>query len=200
MALVNVKKMEFILASASPRRKELIKEFVEEVEIIPARGEERAVAGTPQTLVKALSRQKAEEVFSLCGEEEKIVLGSDTVVAYRGEILGKPKDETDATRMLKMLSGKSHYVYTGVCFLYSSKGKTKRINSFAKTKVVFNKLTDEWIENYVASGSPMDKAGAYGIQDGGLVKAIRGSFTNVVGLPVELCKKIYAKIKKELGL
>jgi septum formation protein len=192
--------MRFILASASPRRKELIKEFVDEVEIIPARGEEIAVAGTPQTLVKALSLQKAEEVFALDENTDKIVLGADTVVAYGKTILGKPKDEQEAVAMLKMLSGKTHCVYTGVCFLYTVGGVKKTVNRYAKTKVVFNKLTDEWILNYVASGSPMDKAGAYGIQDGGLVKKIRGSFSNVVGLPVELCKKIYGKIKRELGL
>jgi septum formation protein len=79
-------------------------------------------------------------------------------------------------------------------------GVKKTVNRYAKTKVVFNKLSDEWILDYVASGSPMDKAGAYGIQDGGLVKKIRGSFSNVVGLPVELCGKIYEKIKRELGL
>ena len=192
--------MRFILASASPRRKELIKEFVDEVEIIPARGEEIAVAGTPQTLVKALSLQKAEEVFALDENEEKIVLGADTVVAYGKTILGKPKDEEEAVAMLKMLSGKTHCVYTGVSFIYTVGGKKKIVNRYAKTKVVFNKLTDEWILEYVATGSPMDKAGAYGIQDGGLVKTIRGSFSNVVGLPVELCTKLYGKIKRELGL
>ena len=191
--------MRFILASASPRRKELVKEFVEETEIIPAQGEETAVAGTSRKLVEALSKQKADEVFSLVNDEEAIVLGADTVVAYGKKVLGKPKNEEDAFAMLKMLSGRSHFVYTGVCFIYFSKGEKKYINRSAKTRVKFNKLSDEWITEYIKSGSPMDKAGAYGIQDGGLVQKIRGSFTNVVGLPVELCKKLYAKIIREQG-
>ncbi len=191
--------MRFILASASPRRKELVKEFVEETEIIPAQGEETAVAGTPRKLVEALSKQKADEVFSRVNDEEAIVLGADTVVAYGKKVLGKPKNEEDAFAMLKMLSGRSHFVYTGVCFIYFSKGEKKYINRSAKTRVKFNKLSDEWITEYIKSGSPMDKAGAYGIQDGGLVQKIRGSFTNVVGLPVELCKKLYAKIIREQG-
>ncbi|MBR2341286.1 MAG: septum formation protein Maf [Clostridia bacterium] len=191
--------MRFILASASPRRAELIKEFVKESEIIPAQGEEMAVAGTPRKLVEALSKQKADEVYSNLNGADIIVLGADTVVAYGKKVLGKPKTEAEAFEMLKMLSGRSHNVYTGVCFVYTSKGGKKYVNRSAKTRVTFNKLSDEWITEYVKSGSPMDKAGAYGIQDGGLVKRIRGSFTNVVGLPVELCKKLYAKIIKEQG-
>ena len=191
--------MKFILASASPRRKELVKEFVNETTIIPAQGEEMAVAGTPRTLVEVLSKQKADEVFSKEGNEETIVLGADTVVAYGKKVLGKPKSEAEAFEMLKTLSGRSHFVYTGVCFIYYKDGKKKYLNRSAKTRVKFNKLSDEWIKDYIKSGSPMDKAGAYGIQDGGLVKTIRGSFTNVVGLPVELCKKLYAKILKEQG-
>ena len=191
--------MKFILASASPRRKELVKEFVEETEIIPAKGEETAVAGTPRRLVEALSKQKADEVFSLAGNAQTIGLGADTVVAYGKKVLGKPKSEEEAFEMLKMLSGRSHFVYTGVCFIYLKDGKKKYINRSAKTRVKFEKLSDEWIKEYVKSGSPMDKAGAYGIQDGGFVKKIHGSFSNVVGLPVELCKKLYAKIIREQG-
>lgn len=190
--------MEFILASASPRRKELLKEIVPDFEIIPAKGEESAVEKDPKKLVTALSKQKAEEVASLPSAKGKIVLGADTVVAFQGKTLGKPKDEQDAIKMLESLSGKSHFVYTGVCFVYEVKGKRRILCKAAKTRVKFYELTRAWIESYVASGSPMDKAGAYGIQDGGLVKNIRGSFSNVVGLPVELCKKLYAKIIKEI--
>lgn len=190
--------MEFILASASPRRKELLKEIVPDFEIIPAKGEESAVEKDPKKLVTALSKQKAEEVALLPSAKGKIVLGADTVVAFQGKTLGKPKDEQDAIKMLESLSGKSHFVYTGVCFVYEVKGERRILCKAAKTRVKFYELTREWIESYVASGSPMDKAGAYGIQDGGLVKNIRGSFSNVVGLPVELCKKLYAKIIKEI--
>ena len=189
--------MEFILASASPRRKELLKEVVANFEIFPAKGEEKATQKRPRNLVTELAKQKAEEVFSLPFAKGKIVLGADTVVAFQGKALGKPKDEAEAISMLESLSGRAHFVYTGVCFLYEKKGKKKVLCKAAKTKVYFNELSREWIENYVSSGSPMDKAGAYGIQDGGLVKKIRGSFSNVVGLPVELCKKLYAKIEQE---
>lgn len=191
--------MEFVLASASPRRKELLKEIVEEFEIIPAKGEENLVVSSPKTLVKALAQQKAEEVAALPETKGKIVLGADTVVALGQKVLGKPKDEKEAVEMLESLSGRAHFVYTGVCFVYEKDGERRVVNKTSKTRVYFNALSEEWIKNYVAGGSPMDKAGAYGIQDGGLVKKIRGSFSNVVGLPVELCKKLYKKIQKEIA-
>ena len=191
--------MEFVLASASPRRKELLKEIVEEFEIIPAKGEENLVVSSPKTLVKALARQKAEEVAALPETKGKIVLGADTVVALGQKVLGKPKGEREAVEMLESLSGRAHFVYTGVCFVYEKDGERRVVNKTSKTRVYFNALSEEWIKSYVAGGSPMDKAGAYGIQDGGLVKKIRGSFSNVVGLPVELCKKLYKKIQKEIA-
>ena len=189
--------MKFVLASASPRRKELLREVVEEFEILPSKGEENFLAPTPKKLVKGLAKQKAEEVAASLDGDGITVLGADTVVAFGKKVLGKPKDEREAFEMLKSLSGRTHSVYTGVCFIYSVRGERKTLTAAARTRVYFNELSDEWIREYVASGSPMDKAGAYGIQDGGLVKKIRGSFSNVVGLPVELCKKLYAKIEKE---
>ena len=101
-------------------------------------------------------------------------------------MLGKPKDEEDAIRMLTALSGRKHQVYTGVCIVYQG----EKIQNFAKTDVYFNALSQEQIISYVKTGSPMDKAGAYGIQDGNLVARIDGSFSNVVGLPVELCRRM----------
>ncbi len=184
------------MASASPRRKELFAELVQNFEIIPAKGEEKVVGTpTPDELVQQLARQKAAEVAALEIAKDKGVLGSDTVVAFQGEVLGKPKDEADATRMLTALAGQVHEVYTGVCFSYPD-GKGGRVEKTAVdcTKVKFNPLTKEQISAYVATGSPMDKAGAYGIQDGGLVESIDGSFSNVVGLPVELCKRILESI------
>jgi septum formation protein len=106
-------------------------------------------------------------------------------VAIDNEVLGKPRDEADAKRMLSALSGRVHHVYTGVCIIFPD---GKECVDCARTEVEFKNLTTEQIEAYVQSGSPMDKAGAYGIQDGGLVRCIRGSFSNVVGLPVELCR------------
>ncbi len=183
--------MEWILASASPRRKELFAEIVKDFDIIPAKGEETADKNhTPAGLVCALAVQKAEEVASLPCAKGKAVLGADTVVAYGGEILGKPKNEEDARRMLTLLSGKAHEVYTGICVLYPAKEGYKKICEAVCTRVHFNALSQEQITAYIQSGSPMDKAGAYGIQDGGLVERIEGSFSNVVGLPVEACKEI----------
>lgn len=189
--------MEFVLASASPRRKELLKEVVEDFVVCPAKGEEIQTSLSAKKVVKELAKQKAEEIF-YAGNTNKIVLGADTVVALGKRILGKPTDEQDAIETLKSLSDRAHNVHTGVCFCYSSKGKVKSVCAVATTKVYFNALSEEWIRKYVASGSPMDKAGAYGIQDGGLVRKIKGSYSNVVGLPIELCKKIYAKIIKEI--
>ena len=180
--------MEWILASASPRRKELFAELVEKFEIVPAQGEEKTEIGlTPKQLVQALAKQKALEVASMPSAKGKFVLGADTVVALGDEVLGKPKNEADAKRMLTALSGRSHDVYTGVCIVYlDENGNLTTLVDAARTEVVFETLSEEQIDAYVASGSPMDKAGAYGIQDGGLVKEIKGSYSNVVGLPMEL--------------
>lgn len=189
--------MQIVLASASPRRKELLKEIVPDFEIIPSTADESAVGDTsPKNLVKHLAYIKAEEVALRKENEGKMVIGSDTVVAYKGAVLGKPKDEADAFRMLKMLSGKKHAVYTGVCFIKMKDGKKSCYVKAEKTLVYFNELSDEWIWSYIRGGSPMDKAGAYGIQDGGLVKKIKGSYTNVVGFPLELVSKMMKKTEK----
>ena len=190
--------MEWILASASPRRKELLGQLVEKFDIIPSRAEE-IVEGNPdpETLVKILAQQKAAEVAAREIAKGKVVLGSDTVVALEGKVLGKPKDEADAFAMLSALSGRTHEVFTGVCISCPNKnGERTEYVEAACTKVVFERLTKEQIEAYIATGSPMDKAGAYGIQDGGLVKSIEGSFSNVVGLPIELCAEMINKIEQ----
>lgn len=191
--------MDWILASASPRRKELFGEIIKQpFEIIPAKGEENADGcQTPSALVTALACQKAEEVAALPQAQGKAVLGADTVVALNGEILGKPIDEKDAFRMLKALSGNTHEVYTGVCILYPrANGKRKKRCFSVCTQVTFFALSNEQISAYIATGSPMDKAGAYGIQDGGLVEKILGSFSNVVGLPQEACKAAIEILQK----
>ena len=192
--------MNWILASASPRRKELFAELVKEFEVLPAKGEEKIdsrVQYTPARLVTELARQKAEEVASLPLATGKAVLGADTVVAFEGEVLGKPKDEKDAERMLTLLSGKMHEVHTGVCVLYPlGEGRYEKRCSSVCTKVYFNTLTKEQIAAYIRTGSPMDKAGAYGIQDGGLVERIEGSFSNVVGLPLEFCKELISSLER----
>ena len=171
-----------ILASQSPRRRELLSLITEDFRIIPAKGEEILPEGiSPKEAVILLSQQKAEEIYREYKNET--IIAADTVVAAEGQILGKPQDEQDAADMLKMLSGKSHSVFTGVCII----SPTGEMKSFAEeTTVEFYPLSDEEIDAYVASGEPMDKAGAYGIQDKGalLVKEIKGDYYNVMGLPV----------------
>lgn len=190
--------MKWILASASPRRKELLAEILPEFEIIPSCADESVTEPLPpKALVELLATRKALEVANRPENEGKYVLGSDTVVAYGNEILGKPKDEADAFRMLEMLSGKKHQVYTGVCVCLCKDGKVECMTEADKTDVYFNELSADWIWTYIRGGSPMDKAGAYGIQDGGLVAKIEGSYSNVVGLPVELCQRMIEKIKQQ---
>ena len=189
--------MRYVLASASPRRKQLLAELIKEFEIIPSQAEETVFGNpSPKSLVAQLAALKAEEVVKRPENEGKIVIGSDTVVAFGKKVLGKPKDEEDAFRMLKMLSGEKHAVYTGVSFQFAKNGKVSSVTRVEKTLVYFNDLSDEWIWKYIKGGSPMDKAGAYGIQDGGLVKGIKGSYTNVVGFPLELVEKMIRKAEK----
>ena len=170
-----------VLASASPRRKELLLQAGIRAEILPSHKEERSRAKTPAALVKALSAGKAEDIAA--GQPDgTIVIGSDTVVVRDGEILGKPKDPADCKRMLSALSGRMHKVVTGVAIFWDG-----RSASFSdETQVQFYPLSDAEIDAYAATGEPYDKAGAYGIQGRGalLAAGIHGDFYNVVGLPV----------------
>ncbi|MBQ8885087.1 MAG: septum formation protein Maf [Clostridia bacterium] len=194
--------MRVILASASPRRKEIFGEICETFEIIPAKGEERASEKlSPEALVKELAFRKAREVADEVFKtgEDALVLGSDTVVALENAVLGKPKDRQDAIAMLTSLSGRVHEVFTGVCFIRLFKGKEELAIAADCTKVEFETLTQTQIAEYVLSGSPMDKAGAYGIQDGGLVKRLKGSYSNVVGLPKELTKELFDALYVKQG-
>lgn len=142
----------------------------------------------PRAAVELLARRKAESVYS--SHADSLVIGADTVVAYKGEILGKPSSEGNAVKTLKMLSGNEHSVFTGVCVIYGGKIRV----ASEESKVRFFSLTDSFIDEYVKGGSPMDKAGSYGIQDGGIVKGFTGSYTNIVGLPDKLTKKMIEEI------
>ena len=182
--------MEYVLASASPRRKELLSQLLTRFEVIPATADEKVnISLFPEKMACALAESKCDEVFNK--NPDKTVVGCDTIVVFEGEILGKPKDRDDAFKTLKRLSGKTHFVITGVCV----QNKYKKVVDFDKTEVKFNILGDEFIRQYVDSGSPLDKAGSYGIQDGGLVKEYFGSYTNVVGLPVTLTKKLLDEVR-----
>lgn len=171
-----------ILASQSPRRKELLSLITTDFEIIPAKGEEILPEKiSPENAVLLLAQQKADEIFTKY--KNQVIIAADTVVAVDGKILGKPADETDAFNMLKTLSGRVHSVFTGVCVISANGEKTE----FAEqTAVEFYPLSDEEIRAYIATGEPMDKAGAYGIQERGalLIKRIEGDYYNVMGLPV----------------
>lgn len=243
-----------ILASASPRRSELLERLGCKFEVLPAQGEEQSEASRPEDYVMELSRHKALEVYARrCAahrggaaeiadgtqehfrragraavaagasdqagsaaeaadesdqlgsaaetvdetEQTLTVIAADTVVVKDGVILGKPADRSDAVRMLRLLSGEVHQVYTGVCVCRRSGSESSQpaCHSFCEmTEVEFYPMTEEEIEAYVESGDPMDKAGAYGIQSGGMrfVKQIRGDYNNVVGLPAA---RLYQEIK-----
>ena len=171
-----------ILASGSPRRKELLTQIGVTFEIQKAEGEEIITSSVPTEVVKELSLQKAQEVAAKYGGD--IVIGADTVVAAEGQILGKPRDKEDAMRMLRMLQGKEHEVITGVAVLLKEQQK---VISFAEvTKVHVFPMTEAQMEAYVESGEPMDKAGSYGIQGkfAAYVSGIEGDYNNVVGLPI----------------
>ena len=184
--------MRIILASLSPRRRELLSGAVDNFEVIPAVGEEKAAEGlSPEEVAVALAEHKCDEVFAANGDA--LVIGCDTIVVFNGKILGKPRDCADAVKTLSKLSGRWHSVITGVCVRTSK----KKIRDYAVTAVKFNDLSEEFIKNYVAGGSPMDKAGSYGIQDEGVVESYKGSYTNVVGLPVELVKKMLEEVRSK---
>lgn len=182
---------KIILASGSPRRKELLTQIGVTFDIVKAEGEEVITSAVPSDVVKELSEQKAREVAEKC--DGAVIIGADTVVAADGQILGKPKDKEDAMRMLRMLQGKDHEVITGVTVLLRNLQKTVQ---FAEvTKVHVFPMTKEQIKDYIESGEPMDKAGAYGIQGkfAAYVSGIEGDYNNVVGLPIG---RLYQEVLK----
>lgn len=178
-----------ILASASPRRKELLEQVKLSFEIRISSCEEIITTTIPHEIVMELSDQKATDIslhLSSSEKEDCYVIGADTIVAIDDHILGKPSSPEEAYEMLRMLSGNIHQVYTGVTLIYYKEGKSKKKSFYEKTDVYFYPLSDEKIHRYIASGNCMDKAGAYGIQceAAAFVKKIDGDYNNVVGLPV----------------
>jgi septum formation protein len=177
-----------ILASASPRRRELLQAAAISFSIQAADIPEEFQAGeTPESFCQRLAREKAMAVFSVLPGET--VLGADTIVVVDGEILGKPRDQEDAIRMLHLLSGRQHEVITGVCLIGNSFPADVRA---ATTRVTMDGITEPEIQAYVATGEPMDKAGAYAVQGGASrwITKIEGDYTNVVGLPIPLVWKM----------
>ena len=185
--------MKLILASASPRRKELLAKTGLAFDIIPAKGEEIVTKTIPAEVVMELSQQKAGEIAEK-QTEDCIIIGADTIVAKGDEIMGKPKDKADAFRMLDMISDDCHQVYTGVTIIRT--GENAETITFAeKTDVYLYPISEADINAYIESGDPMDKAGAYGIQSDFAVhvKGIEGDYYNVVGLPIG---RVYQELKK----
>lgn len=178
------KQTPLVLASASPRRRELLELAGVPLQVRESRIAEEAVLGeTAEDFTRRIARRKAESVAAAC-EAGRVVLGADTTVVLDGEVLQKPGGEAEAKAMLRRLSGRSHRVLTAVCVLCS--GSPERGELLESSEVTFRELSDTLIAGYVATGEPMDKAGAYGIQGRAamLVRSVRGSYTNVVGLPL----------------
>lgn len=195
-------KKRIILASNSPRRKELFTQVGIEFQAIPSKKEEYITKSIPSEVVQELSYQKAEEVACSI-QEEAIVIGADTIVAVDEKILGKPKNEQEAKEMIQMLQGRKHQVCTGVSVIIKSMAKGNTATKFLKkeiqfvetTEVVVEKMTENEIDTYIATKEPMDKAGAYGIQGffALYVKEIHGDYNNVVGFPIA---RFYKELKK----
>jgi len=183
--------MRFILASSSPRRRQLLKEIVPSYEAIEPSVNEPDVRAGDAALPQEISKHKAYAVFRL--HPEATVLACDTIVYFKGHKLGKPKTYEEATAMLTLLSGKSHKVITGYTLLNAD----FEVNRTVVTRVQFRALNPDLIQRYIQSGSPFDKAGGYGIQDRefDLVEKIEGSYSNVMGLPLEDIAAIFKKFK-----
>ena len=184
-----------VLASGSPRRKELLEQMGVSFEIVTSQCEELITSTNPEDVVKELSKMKAEDVAKEI-QAPAIILGADTVVAHNGRILGKPKDKEDAIQMISSFAGQEHYVYTGVSIIIKEENGNEEIISFAEgTKVVVYPMTEQEILDYVESGECNDKAGSYAIQ--GLfapyIKEIEGDYYNIVGFPIA---RIYQRLKE----
>lgn len=190
--------MKIILASNSPRRKEILTQLGIKFEVMPSEYKEKMKDMQPEELAMYFAERKAMSVADKISEEA-LVIGADTIV-YCNEVIGKPKDSKDAIKMLKRLSGKSHSVITGVSVIITP--TLNKITTYEKTMVKFKSLNEEEILSYISTGEPMDKAGAYAIQGIGslLVEKINGCYFNVMGLPVfKLSKMLEAFDYRILG-
>lgn len=191
-----MEKKSIILASGSPRRKELLLQIGIVPEIIVSHVEEKITSDVPAEVVMSLAEQKAVDVAKNM-PEGKVILGSDTVVAADGKILGKPKSHEEAYEMIRSLVGRSHQVYTGVCIVKkgAAGGKDTVVSFYDETDVQVSGMTEAEIREYADSEEPMDKAGAYAVQGffARYIEGLRGSYASVMGLPVHL---VYRKLKE----
>ena len=190
--------MKIILASASPRRKEILECLGARFDIICADADESCTLSDPCEYAMELAARKGRAVYGSLSEDKRadaVIISADTVVYAEGEILGKPKSEADAIRMIELISGKEHFVISGIAVTTSKETRT----DFSKTKVIVEKIPKSEIEAYVSSGDPMDKAGAYGIQGefSKWVKGIDGCYFNVVGLPANKLNELFFSVTGE---
>ena len=177
--------MELILASESPRRKELLNQIGIKFRTCTSKKEEEILRNKPEDIVKDLSYTKARDVYER-GNRDAIVIGADTIVVVDEEVLGKPKDEAEAFAVIKKLQGDIHQVYTGVSIIWQQNNNTHVSSFVAMTEVELYYMSDEEIRKYIATSEPYDKAGGYAIQGyfARYVKQIKGDYNNVVGLPI----------------
>ena len=192
--------MKIILASGSPRRKELLETLVDKYEIIKSDFDETDLKNTikdPEILVQELALKKAEDVLSkmIDKKEEFVIIAADTIVYFDGDVLGKPTDEKNAFDILKKLQGNDNFVYTGMTVIINKNGIINKETVFTKTTVSMKKMSDEDIYDYISTGDPMDKAGAYAIQGIGSknIAGYDGSYNSVVGLDTDKLKEILKK-------
>ena len=184
--------MKIILASKSPRRKEILQTLGFEFEVVTADTDESSTETDPRALTRDLAERKGREVAKAITQKDVLVISCDTVVWCDGKILGKPKDEADATAMLKLLSGRKHTVTSGLSLSFN--GKT--VTDSEDTDVYFAELSNDFIDKYVASGDPMDKAGGYAVQGVASmwIDKLDGCYFNVVGLPVSLLCRLLERL------
>ncbi|MBP9996138.1 MAG: septum formation protein Maf [Lachnospiraceae bacterium] len=187
-------KKKIVLASASTRRRDLLEQIGLTFEICASKGPEITTRFMPEEVVKELSYQKAKDVYNH-GNRDAVVIGADTIVWFEDEILGKPMNEHQCKEMLKKIQGSKHYVYTGVTIMWCENDSTHMITFYECTKVKLHAISDDEIDDYIATGESMDKAGGYGIQGyfARFVDGIEGDYNNVVGLPVG---RLYQEMKK----
>lgn len=193
-----MQKKKIILASASPRRRELMAQAGYEFEVQVSHKEETYSSETPDDIVKELALLKANDIAEQNEAKDLVVIGADTVVAYQGAILGKPRSKEDAFAMIHSFQGDKHQVYTGVAILsYDEEGNETVVNHAVKTDVYVNPMTDEEIWKYIDSDNVMDKAGSYGIQSGFAIhiEKIEGDYFNVVGLPISYIYNVLKDIE-----
>lgn len=186
-----------ILASQSPRRRELLRAAGIAFRVVVPHVEERRITAQRGRYADLVRRAALAKASAVAGRERGLVLAADTIVVCEGEILGKPADEAEARRMLRKLSGRRHRVYTGVALVKGS----RRVVGYERTEVVFRELSKKQIDWYVSTGEPMDKAGSYAIQGTGaaLIRAVRGCYTNVIGLPLPTVLDMLAEFQRRTG-